>query len=390
MKKKIFICASAHFPHGDAGANRIEYIAQALSLASYDVVVLSCGKTPDDAMVKDGYVSYLGFRYRNLELTDARKEKLLSGYMMASLLKKCGATKDDIVYIYGSNSLFVSPVLKFCKRRQMKTVIDVVEWHQPFQYPKGERDVRYKSSNKTFTKLSPKTSGIVSISECIRDYYTKRGCYTDVFPVIIDADSISYDLSKKSRDEKIHLIYPGNPMHKDDIGVMLEGLALLSKEEQQKITMHLTGVKEEKLRAFLGDGASVFDRLGDTVCFHGWMEYDELIALYQSVDFLYMSRPDNLVTRANFPSKLPELMAYAVAPIGNRVGDYYQYLTDGVDAVLFDQNTPEDCRDAIRRVIAMSKEERQSMCQNARNTVCAKFDYKKWSKKLDEFMENLK
>ena len=390
MNKKIFICASAHFPHGDAGANRIEYIAQALSLASYDVTVLSCGKTPDTATVKDGYVSYRGFRYRNLELTDAKKEKLLSGYMMASLLKKCGATKDDIVYIYGSNVLFVSPVLKFCKKKNMKTVIDMVEWHQPFQYPKGEKDIRYRSANKTFKKLAPKTNGIISISECIRDYYTKEGCYTDVFPVIIDADSISYDFDKKSRDEKIHLIYPGNPIHKDDIGVMLEGLALLSKEEQSKIIMHLTGTKKEKLCAYLGDKQSVLDRLGDTVCFHGWMEYEELIELYQSVDFLYMSRPDNLVTRANFPSKLPELMAYAVAPIGNRVGDYYKYLTDGVDAVLFDKNTPEDCANAIRRVLAMTKEERTMMCQNAGNTVCEKFDYKKWTKKLDEFMENLK
>ena len=390
MKKKILICARAHFPHGDAGANRIEYIAQALSLASYEVVVLSCGKTPDTAVFENGYVSYQGFRYKNLELTNPKKEKLLSGYLMVSLLKKCGVQKNDIVYLYGSNVLFVSPILKFCQKHNVKTVIDMVEWHQPFQYPKREKDIRYRSANKTFKKLAPQTNGIVSISECIRNYYTDQGCYTDVFPVIIDADSISYDLNKKSQDEKIHLIYPGNPIHKDDIGVMLEGLALLSKEEQCKITMHLTGTKEKKLRAHLGDGQSVFDRLGEVVCFHGWMEYDELIALYQSVDFLYMSRPDNLVTRANFPSKLPELMAYAVAPIGNRVGDYYEYLADGVDSVLFDKNTPEDCANAIRRVIAMTGEERKTMCQNARATVCEKFDYKKWVKKLDEFMENLK
>lgn len=390
MKKKIYICASAHFPHGDAGANRIEYIAQALSLAPYDVVVLSCGKTPTTATVTNGYVNYCGFRYRNLELSDPKKEKLLSGYMMASLLKKCGVTKDDIVYIYGSNSLFVSPVLKFCQRRHIKTVIDVVEWHQPFQYPKGEKDLRYKSSDKTFTKLAPKTNGIISISACIRDYYTDKGCYTDVFPVIIDAQSIPCDIEKKGTSDKIHLIYPGNPMYKDDIVVMLEGIAGLSKEEQQKITMHFTGVKEEKLRTYLGDQQTVFDRLGDTVCFHGWMEYDELIALYQSVDFLYMSRPDNLVTRANFPSKLPELMAYGVVPIGNRVGDYYEYLTDGEDSVLFDCNTPQDCAAAIKRVLVTTKEERKQMCQNARNTVCEKFDYKKWSKKLDQFMENLK
>ncbi len=390
MKQKVFICASAHFPHGDAGANRIQYIAQALAQASYDVVVLSCGKTPSSAIVEDGYVSYLGFRYRNLELTNSKVEKLFSGYMTVALLKKCKVTKNDIVYIYGSNSLYVSPILKFCNRRKIKTVIDVVEWHQPFQYEKGERDVRFRSSNKTFTQLAPKTSGIVSISKCICDYYMKKGCYTNVFPVIIDAESIPFDLEKKSQDDKIHLIYPGNPMHKDDIGVMLEGLALLSKEEQSRITMHLTGVKEEKLRAFLGDGQSVFDRLGDTVCFHGWMEYDELIELYQSVDFLYMSRPDNLVTRANFPSKLPELMAYAVAPIGNRVGDYYQYLTDGEDSILFDCNTPEDCAKAIRRLLSLTLEERKTICKNARHTVCDKFDYRKWTKKLDEFMENLK
>ncbi len=390
VSEKIYICASAHFPHGDAGANRIQYIAQGLKLASYDVFVLSTGQTPKTAVATDGWFSYADLPYRNLELTNPIKEKLLSGYLMVSLLKKCGVTKDDIVYIYGSNSLFVSPVLNFCRRHKIKTVIDVVEWHQPFQYSKGEKDIRYRSSNKTFTKLSPKTNGIVSISECIRDYYTKKGCYTKVFPVIIDAENIPFDMTKKSQDDKIHLIYPGNPMYKDDIGVMLEGLALLSKEEQSRITMHLTGVKEAKLRAFLGDGQEVFDRLGDTVCFHGWMEYDDLIALYQSVDFLYISRPDNLVTRANFPSKLPELMAYAVAPIGNRVGDYYQYLTDGVDAVLFDKNTPEACCEAIRRVIAMSKEERERMCLATRNTVCEKFDYRKWETQLKEFMENLK
>ncbi|MBQ7792107.1 MAG: hypothetical protein IJ367_01265, partial [Clostridia bacterium] len=59
-KKKIYICASAHFPHGDAGANRIQYIAQALMEASYEVVVLSCGKTPSNATGKNGYYSYQG------------------------------------------------------------------------------------------------------------------------------------------------------------------------------------------------------------------------------------------------------------------------------------------------------------------------------------------
>ncbi|MBQ7951237.1 MAG: glycosyltransferase [Clostridia bacterium] len=388
--KKIYVCASAHFPHGDAGANRIQYIAQALKQASYEVIVLSCGQTPKNAKSENGYYYHAGLPYRNLELKDARKEKLLSGYLMVSLLKKCGVKQGDIVYLYGSNSLYIAPILKFCKKRNIKTVIDVVEWHQPFQYPKGEKDIRYRSANKTFAKWAPLCDGIVSISDCIAEYYRSKKCNTKVFPVIIDAAGIPFDPSKKENTDIVHLIYPGNPMYKDDIGVMLKGLAKLTEDEKQHVRFHMTGVKEEKLRAFLADEQTVLDQLGDTVLFHGWMEYDELINLYQRVDYLYMSRPDNLVTRANFPSKLPELMAYGIVPIGNRVGDYYRYLTDGKDAVLFDENTPEACAEAIRRVLAMSVEERQTMCVEARNTVCNQFDYSKWAERLKEFMESTK
>lgn len=388
--QKIYICASAHFPHGDAGANRIQYIAKALQKASYDVMVLSCGQTPKDAVLENGWFCYAGLPYRNLELTSAKKEKLLSGYLMVSLLKKCGVKKEDIVYLYGSNSLYISPILSFCKRHHIKTVIDVVEWHQPFQYAKQEKDIRYRSANKTFVKLAPKTNGIVSISHCIADYYQKIQCNTDVFPVIVDANSIPFDSSKKAKEEIVHLIYPGNPLYKDDIAVMLKGLAKLTKDERAGVKFHLTGVKEEKLRAYLGEEQNLFDELKEVVVFHGWMEYDELIELYQTVDFLYMSRPDNLVTRANFPSKLPELMAYGIVPIGNRIGDYHSYLTDGEDSVLFDKNTPEECAKAVRRALSLRKEERQAMCQNARNAVLEKFDYPKWADRLKQFMESIK
>ena len=387
---KIYICASAHFPHGDAGANRIQYIAQGLQLASYDVAVLSCGQTPKTAVLENGWYTYAGVPYRNLELKSVKKEKLLSGYLMASLMKKCGVKRGDIVYLYGSNSMYISPILSFCKRHGIKTVIDVVEWHQPFQYPKKEKDIRYRSANKTFTKLAPKTDAIVSISECIAEYYREKHCNTQVFPVIIDAKGIPFDCDKKATDNQVHLIYPGNPMYKDDIEVMLKGLAELTEAERSRLQFHLTGVKEEKLRSFLGDGQHVFDTLKDTVVFHGWMEYEELIALYQKVDFLYMSRPDNLVTRANFPSKLPELMAYGIAPIGNRVGDYYRYLTDGEDSVLFNENTPEACAEALRRVLQMNREEQKRMCEKARHTVCEQFDYPKWADRLRQFMESIK
>ncbi len=388
-KQRVYICASARFPRGDAGANRILYMAKALQSPEREVVILSYGSK--EGTVEEGrtYGTYEGILYRSLDIYDTVSVKLLSGYLMTSLLKKCGVKKGDVVYLYGSNSTFVAPLLRFCKRRGIRCVIDVVEWHQPFQYPKGERDLRYRSSNTTFTKLSPRTNGVISISECIAQYYRNKNVITEVFPVIIDANEHSCDLLKKQSDDFVHLIYPGNPMYKDDIAVMLEGIAELNADEKHRLRMHLSGVSEAKLRSYLGDKEKVLDTLGETVVFHGWLEYADLISLYEKVHFLYMSRPDNLVTRANFPSKMPELMTYGIIPVGNRVGDYPNYLEDGKDSVLFDQNTKEDCANALRRVLLLSTEERMEMHRAVLQTVSEKFDYHNWKEKVQAFMERI-
>ena len=178
-------------------------------------------------------------------------------------------------------------------------------------------------------------------------------------------------------------------MYKDDICVMLEGILELSSEERSRVRMHLTGVKEEKLRSYLGKKQELFDRLGGCVVFHGWMEYTELIELYEKVHFLYMSRPDNLVTRANFPSKMPELMTYGIIPMGNRVGDYHHYLHDGKDAILFEKNTKQDCKEALLRALSLTDEERRSMHRAVCRTVLEQFDYRNWQERVLSFMEKI-
>ena len=44
MKKRLFICADRNFPRGDAGANRILFMAKALQEKGWNVTVISTGK----------------------------------------------------------------------------------------------------------------------------------------------------------------------------------------------------------------------------------------------------------------------------------------------------------------------------------------------------------
>ena len=185
------------------------------------------------------------------------------------------------------------------------------------------------------------------------------------------------------------MIYPGNPFTKDDIKVMLKGLLKLNFEERKNIVFHSTGISEKMLRDFLGEEQSMIDDLGETLILHGRIDYHELEILYSKMDFLFMSRPNTLVTEANFPSKLPELMAWGIIPICNEQGDYTNYLTDGIDSILFLKNTPSDCAAALRRSINISEEMRSKMRIAARKCAENNFDYRVWAEKLNKFFEEL-
>lgn len=149
----------------------------------------------------------------------------------------------------------------------------------------------------------------------------------------------------------------------------------------------MTSLDEENLRSYLKDDACIIDRLKDLLVFHGFLSREDLMELYASVDFLYMSRPRNRVTLANFPSKVPELMARGIVPICNRVGDYHTYMKDDVNAILFDDDDPEQCAVAIRRALKKTPGEIVAMKHAAVACAKASFDYRSWMESMKVFLE---
>ena len=47
MKRRLIICADRSFPRGDAGANRILFMAKALQETDWDVFVISTGRNEE-------------------------------------------------------------------------------------------------------------------------------------------------------------------------------------------------------------------------------------------------------------------------------------------------------------------------------------------------------
>ena len=395
--KTVYFCTERKFPRGDAGANRILHMAKALQLQNWDTKVISMGQAKAEHWDESLQCHiYQGIKYSVIPNYPVGKlgrivRRIIAGKKCVDFLKQNEIEESDVVIVYSSNFWFCKPLYKYVHGYTMAQMIfDVVEWHQPFQFDTLSTRYIYRSFHKCFTKLFVANRKVIVISELLKQHFEERGCDALKYPIYITPDS---KYAKGSGIEgKIQLIYPGNPYQKDSLITMLEGLDLLSREEKDKVVFHLTGTRKTILYMSIPGNEKLLERLIDegVVKVHEWMEYDELMKLYDSIDFAYIARPDNIVTRANFPSKVPELLNKGIPPIITNVGDISEYLTDGYDSIILKNCTKESCVAAIRLCLKMGVDEISQFHLNAKS--CAKnvFDYRNHAKEISDFLNTIK
>lgn len=389
---KAYFCVERSFPGGDAGANRVLFMAKALQTVGWDVFVISTGHAKEEHFSEEkGIYVYQGVPYQTVPEIGLKKlgrvvRRLRADKETIDILKRQGLEKEDVVIIYSSSYSYTKNIMTYVNARGIRVVVDVVEWHQSFQFQFGVVDYRYILYKKCFENVYPKSYGVIAISKCLEEHFREIGCKTIVYPIFVDSRTpLQY---KKKEDNILHLIYPGNPYRKDSLVTMLKALNLLSEKEKQRVIFHLTGVSIKHLYSCIPGDEKILDVLvqNGTVEIHSWMEYSELLQLYHIVDFALIARPENLVTKANFPSKVPELMNKGIVPIINPVGDIADYLSDGNDALFFPVCSEESCRDAIRRCLDLDPEDIYHMREQAKRTAQQRFDYRTSGAALSDFL----
>ena len=389
----VYFCTERSFPRGDAGANRILHMAKALLLAGWDVKVYSMGHAKKEhwSGTLQEYV-YDGVRYETVPEYPGGKlgrivRRLSAGSCCRDFLEKEKLSAGDAVIVYSSNYTFCKAVQDYVSNiRGVKIIYDVVEWHQAFQFTSFRTRYIYHSFKRCFEKLYPSTGYVIAISRRLKEHFESKGCTVLKLPVYITPDE--YMSSGSVENGRLNLIYPGNPYKKDSLEVMLGALNLLDSEERKNVVLHLTGTNLSLLKLGIPGKEWLLDALIDEglVHVHEWMEYDELMELYDSIDFALIARPDNIVTQSNFPSKVPELMNRGIPAIITPVGDVAEYLTDGKDAVFVETCEAQSCTDAIRRCLNMTNEEIRAMHLQAKKTAVDRFDYRNSAAMLAAFL----
>ena len=384
MRKRAFVFSKEKFPRGSAGANYIQYFAKALMTQEFEVIVI--GKISDPCLFLHKQ-SYKGIEYIGLSDSDPNNQLYYSKSDFDYICDSYKITEEDYFIFYNFNIRWI----RYFKRRFGTNHIFVirVEEMQFYQYKYGAINPKYIMSQHWIRYSQKNSNGIFAISSSIAETQRKYGCRVMILPIMADPSEYEFNIEKKKGDI-IEFIYPGlktNP-YEDDLATTFQAIAQLPKEDRERIRLHITGVDKDKLNRILPrELRSIIEPL---IVAHGFIKYDELIALYQMSDYLLLFRKENKVTKANFPSKIPEVMAFGVIPICTDVGDYTRLYLDSTNSIQTRPGDASECASAIHEAIHKEQDNYLNMRKKARELVVNRFSYKVWAAEIVSFIEEVK
>lgn len=380
---RLFILGSIKFPRGTAGANYEQYFSLSLIELGWKVIILGVGENREQDF--DGHI----YTYKGIEYYNAQNWKEVKyGFGVSfyeEMSRKYHFTKDDYFVLRDLGWQSINWLIKNYGTQRISYIhfddLRPSQFKMPYINPQYWSNV-YKWGLK-FRKLKK----AFPISEALENKEKRYGCKTLRLPIMADPEEYGA-AAKTEKPELLQLIYPGAKLNgcEDDIDLMLEAFASLTSDEKKRVVLHITGTTEEKLKAKLKN-PSVINELQNVLVIHPWMEYAELIELYRKMDFLVLSRFNNELTNANFPSKIPENMCFGIVPICTEVGDYTKYyLQNMVDSIFCKVGSIESMVTAIKTAINMSDNEYLCMRENARKTAVERFGYRNWAKRIESFL----
>ena len=381
--KRVFICGDLTFPRGGSSSNYIQYLGMALIECGYEVHVVSTkNKNYTDKEINGIIIDT--YEYSKNKMVKYVEYWVGAERKVKSILRQYRIDKDDLIIMYSQKAILGHALRKFAKKREVKIGAAVVELFEKKDITSQKYSWNYFQYKILIDKEYENFDFLFTISTYIESKYRNSGVKQLVLPIL--ADPYEYPFVEKEYAKK-RFIFPAMGKMKDALDNMVLAVNETLKEKKDDVEIHFCGVKKEQVARILNADISEID---SRMIFHSWMDYSDLVDLYNQVQFLLIARADSQMTRANFPSKVPEVMTYGVVPLASRVGDYTNlYLKDNYNSFIFEGCDVAKIKEVLCRCIDLSEQKMKLLSDNARKTVEDEFYYKQWVHKISCFLWEL-
>ncbi|MDE7430512.1 MAG: hypothetical protein K2N34_01110, partial [Lachnospiraceae bacterium] len=274
MSKKLFICAHANFPRGDATANYIEYFAQAMIYAGYEVYVVSRGKNDrKEWNQQNACYIHKGIFYHNIDLEYNDIIDFVVNYfreieLVKNRLREFKIEKNNIILLYTKNYFLIKSLCRLAADEGIKTAACITEWFQPVCYNLGILNPVYWLDTLGFSRGIPMCRKVFPISRHLEAYYKKRGCDTMCVPALT---SPILKIADKRDNDITQFVYSGNNIKKDAIDMIIIAFASLNDAELKKVNLHITGMGKNSLNYLQKKCKTALERIKPILKIHEWM-----------------------------------------------------------------------------------------------------------------------
>ncbi len=346
-KGTVLYVGGFEMPDKNAAAHRVLNNGKALRELGYNVVFLGISHSATELVSE----MYQGFECWSIPYPKG-KVQWFNYLVSIKTLKKIAGKIENLkgMIFYNYQSVCQMRALAYCRRNKLWSAADITEWYlaskkNPVFYAIKQADTSFR-----MRYLNKKADGIIAISKYLNDYYVNSGCKNVIqLPPLVDLSEDKWIREPIEERKKIKLVYAGSPGDiKDNCMIVIRAV----KQFKDKFELNVLGIDTEWL---IQNGAG--DYLGDHIVVHGRVSHKECLKQIKESDFQIFIRPDNLVTRAGFPTKLGESFACGTPVITNLSSNIGDYLIEGKNSFVIAKVSPKALEELLYKILLLTKDE---------------------------------
>ena len=292
-------------------------------------------------------------------------------------------------------SLFTSGLVKFCKKRDIKTIADSMDWLAIHTHSLLFNIIKRFDIFWEMRVANKRADGVLAISTYLQDYYAKCGKPTILIPPLFERN-VGEDTATMP-NEKIRLIYAGTPFGpnvvckkpkalKDRLDRAIEILYQIKTAGVDNFIFDVYGVTEEGYKTAFPRHVKYVDELKDKLVFHGRTEYSLVEEALRKADFTVLIRDENRETKAGFPSKVGESICSGVPVVISNVGDHARYIKNDHNGFLLARDN-ETAVNELMGVFKLKREDIEKMKENCRQDT--QFIYQTYCDEMKKFLQDV-
>lgn len=352
--KEIWIIGDFTYPYGSAASARVKNLSEALVDKGYRVKIVALANTGHIG-ASDGHgvgISYTPTYSRastgpNASLWGKLKwfySTYRRSFAVFRWVRSAWTKKPDGVIYYGRSYLRLRQFIRWLKRLDVTSAIDIVEINESFRGLGGAASPVYwdwKIGARMFPRL---IDGAIAISTYLEAEAKAAGySRTMVMPSIemfADAENISSPIAS-SREALFRIVYLGPLLPREDPDFIVALAGQLAKN-YPGLKLQIAGRYEEHASA-----APHVARLKEisatgAVELLGSLSNEQLARLIAAADAFLLSRASRTSEIASFPTRLPEFLRTGKLVFVSPVGDIRMYLADQKDVVYINPANPAE------------------------------------------------